>query len=183
MKIKTRKNAIVLIPPEQIWPPIQEIRSAHDRQYRRWMPHITLIYPFYSKQTCASLMSPLSLACSQIRAFQVTLARFHFFHHGRQGYTLWLDPDPDDPLNELQEYLWKILPECDDVRRFKSGFTPHLSVGQTNGRGALEMLLARLQKQWHPVTFTAREVSLISRDDPPGDIFHVEDVIPLMSEP
>ena len=38
--------AVVLIPPLEVWEPVQAIRRAHDRQYHRWMPHVTLVYPF-----------------------------------------------------------------------------------------------------------------------------------------
>jgi poly(A) polymerase len=38
-------TAIVVIPPEDVWPPIQAIRTEHDAKVRRWMPHITLVYP------------------------------------------------------------------------------------------------------------------------------------------
>ena len=43
---KTPKTAIVIIPPEDCQEPIQRIRLSHDRSVRRWMPHITLVFPF-----------------------------------------------------------------------------------------------------------------------------------------
>ena len=46
MPNKTHTTAVVLIPPESVQPPIQAIRSVHDRNFLRWMPHITLLYPF-----------------------------------------------------------------------------------------------------------------------------------------
>jgi hypothetical protein len=39
-------DLLVIIPPEAVWEPIQAIRRRHDRKLRRWMPHITLLYPF-----------------------------------------------------------------------------------------------------------------------------------------
>ena len=42
----TYKTGLVTIPQPAAWPPIQALRAAHDRKLRRWMPHITLIYPF-----------------------------------------------------------------------------------------------------------------------------------------
>lgn len=42
----THQTAVVVIPPEDVWPSIQAIRREHDRKIRRWMPHITLIEPF-----------------------------------------------------------------------------------------------------------------------------------------
>jgi len=40
------KTALVVIPLASARPPIQAIRAEHDRKLRRWMPHITPIYPF-----------------------------------------------------------------------------------------------------------------------------------------
>jgi hypothetical protein len=37
--------------------------------------------------------------------------------------------------------LQKVVPDCDDVEKFKDGFTPHLSVGQVRGRKSLEKCL------------------------------------------
>jgi len=33
---KTYTTAVVLIPPLELWPPIQAIRRAHDRHNVRW---------------------------------------------------------------------------------------------------------------------------------------------------
>ena len=46
---------------------------------------------------------------------------------------MWLAPQPFDEIVKLQERLQAIVPDCDDVRRFEGGFTPHLSIGQDFG--------------------------------------------------
>jgi len=49
MNVKTGKTyttAVVLIPPEDVWEPIQKLRRVYDRHFDRWMPHLTLLYPF-----------------------------------------------------------------------------------------------------------------------------------------
>jgi len=43
---KSYKTAVVAIPPDHLWGLIQGLRKQYDRHYRRWMPHITLLYPF-----------------------------------------------------------------------------------------------------------------------------------------
>jgi hypothetical protein len=42
----THSTALVVIPPGSAWAPIQAIRAEHDRKVGRWMPPITLVYPF-----------------------------------------------------------------------------------------------------------------------------------------
>jgi hypothetical protein len=68
----THHTVIAVVPPEQVWGPIQDIRRRHDRQHiRRWMPHVNLLYPFrtwassgraragargYTDNTCSTLL-------------------------------------------------------------------------------------------------------------------------------
>ncbi len=43
---KVYTSAVVIIPPKESWSSIQEIRKQYDRPINRWMPHMTLLYPF-----------------------------------------------------------------------------------------------------------------------------------------
>ncbi len=47
MTAKVFTTAIVAIPPQEVWPAIQAIRAVNDKHFSRWMPHFTLIYPFW----------------------------------------------------------------------------------------------------------------------------------------
>jgi 2'-5' RNA ligase len=98
---------------------------------------------------------------------------FRFFHHGHQRYTLWLAPEPTEPVIALQTALWQVVPDCDETRKHKHGFTPHLSVGQVRGKAQMEQLCKKLQSQWQPLTFTVKKISLIWRNQPPDDVFRV----------
>lgn len=40
---KVHTTAVVIIPPENLWPSIQAIRVKYDKAYSRWMPHINLV--------------------------------------------------------------------------------------------------------------------------------------------
>ena len=59
---KTHKTAIVLTPPDDVWGPIQQIRKVHDRKIRRWMPHITMIYPFCPEAEFARITEEVAAA-------------------------------------------------------------------------------------------------------------------------
>ena len=176
MADKTYTTAAVIIPPEEVWEPIQSIRQVHDRAVRRWMPHVTLLYPFRPREEFAALAAPLEGACRTIRPFEIELAEFRCFRRGRGNGTMWLAPEPTEALSELHEALWKVVPDCDDVRQFANGYTPHLSVGQAAG-AKLKELLDELQAGWTPLRFRAEGVSLIWRSDPPDDVFRVDRTI------
>ena len=91
---KLYTSAVVIIPPEEIWPPIQGIRTKYDRQISRWMPHITLLYPFRPENEYITLEKEFTEKCKSIEPFQISLKDFHYFNHGKQRYTLWLKPEP-----------------------------------------------------------------------------------------
>jgi len=174
MPAKTHNAAVVLIPPEEWCEPIQAIRQLHDRHLQRWMAHVTLLYPFQPRERFDAIEQKLREACSRIEPFEVRLAEFRHFHHGRQQYTLWLAPEPIDAMARLQAALQSAVPDCNDVSRYGNGFTPHLSVGQVRGEEALASLKASLQASWKVVSFHAEHVSLIWRDEPPDDVFRID---------
>jgi 2'-5' RNA ligase len=178
---KTHKTAVVLIPPRELWEPIQAIRRRHDRQVRRWMPHVTLLYPFRPVERFGAAAETLERACRTIEPLEVELAGFRWFAHGRRRFTLWLSPEPADAVRALQEALGRAFPDCDDVRRFGGVFRPHLSVGQVRDERALHDLAARLESAWRPARFAADAVHLLRRGDPPDDVFRVAATIRLGS--
>jgi 2'-5' RNA ligase len=176
---KTFTTAVVLIPPSDAQPAIQAIRQVHDRNFQRWMPHISLLYPFRPRHEFGQLTERFAALCKGIDPIQVELAEVRWFRHRRESYTLWLAPEPKDPLVRLQAVLGSVVPDCDDVVRHRDGFTPHLSVGQVCGQRQLLTLRQELQTAWQPVAFTVCEVSLIWRGEPPDDVFRVAQTVRL----
>jgi len=176
---KIHKTAVVLSPPQSDWETIQAIREKYDRNFRRWMPHITLLYPFYPKTHFDTVVDPLSEVCKQVEDFEMSFNTFRFFQHGRRGFTLWLDPEPQGAVCALQEALWKVVPDCDDTRKHKGGFTPHLSVGQVRSRAEVDEVLAHLQDDWQSLIVRVTGVDLIWRNDSPDDVFRVSHSIAL----
>ena len=161
--LKTHITAVVLIPPETLSAPIQAIRERHDRNIGRWMPHITLLYPFWPWAQLHRAVPRLEEATAAIEPFTMTLSKFQFFYHRRSRFTMWLEPEPMNPLRALHRQLHQRFPGCDDTARFRSGFTPHLSVGQVSGQAKLHRRLSRLQASWQPLEWAVDTVSLIYR--------------------
>jgi len=161
---KDNSSATVIIPPKEIWEPIQEIRRIYDRQIRRWMPHITLLYPFRPESEYNTLESLFSTICKKIKSFEITFSKFKYFNHGKQKYTLWLAPDPEFLIIELQYKLLAIVPDCNNVNLFKNGYTPHLSVGQIEGKKRLIEVIETLQRNWNQIKFTINSIYFIARE-------------------
>jgi poly(A) polymerase len=174
-------TAVVLIPPDAVWEPIQALRRKHDSKFNRWMPHVTLLYPFLPEESFDEAEALLAEALLGMKPFEVTLTGFHHFEH-RANVTAWLRPEdqPHGALKALHAALEQAMPECDEQgRKSERGFTPHLSVGQLPRSGAADITrtLAGWEKHWRPLTFEARDVCIIRRK---GDTpFEVVRRIPL----
>jgi len=178
----TYTTAIVVIPPQDAWPAIQAIRTKHDAKVRRWMPHITLVYPFLPVSEFQAAQERLAIVCRDVPAFEVELTEFRTFRHRRGNSTIWLAPKPDAGLIELQAVVQRSALGDHFEGRRHAGFQPHMSVGQVQGKAGMLRLVADLQAAWQPVRFAVSGVSLIWRGEPPDDVFRVAATVPLMSE-
>jgi len=173
MPVKTHHTAVVAMPPPEVWEPIQAIRRQHDRNVHRWMPHITLLYPFMPRQQCDEALPRLLEVGRQSAAFPVTLTTFRAFTHAFGKATIWLTPEPRQALVTLQAALQIAFPAYDEQSRFPTGFTPHLSVGQASSPRSRQHLLETLRASWQPVQFTLTAVMLIWREaDGPFEVAH-----------
>ncbi|MBN1490483.1 MAG: 2'-5' RNA ligase family protein [Phycisphaerae bacterium] len=176
---KTHATAVVVIPPLELWPPIQAIRRQYDRQFRRWMPHITLLYPFRPVERFDEIAPALRDCCATIEPFEIELKTFHYFQHHPRSLTMWLAPEPPEPVTALQAALQPCAPDCTDVTLHEGGFRPHLSVGQARSITELEKQLGPLQAEFEPIRFTVSEIAMIRRGPDKRDIFKVDRLIPI----
>ena len=183
MKDKVNISAVVIIPPPDFWGSIQEIRRIYDRNYHRWMPHITLLYPFRPESEFSRLESPFMAVCNNLTPFTLHFQQFKYFSHGHQNYTVWIAPEPKDPIIELQRSILKLVPDCDDVNRHKNGFTPHLSIGQVKGKSKLVNVMKELQVSWKSFKTKINEIYFIARTSEKKSSFEIKKRIPLMSHP
>ena len=179
---KVYTSAVVIIPPEKLWIPIQMIRERYDRNFRRWMPHITLLYPFRPKSEFDSLELKFKKICKDLAPFEVKLDSFNFFQHGKQRFTMWLEPKPQDSIINLQRKIQIIAPDCNDVVLFKEGFTPHLSLGQITGKDLLERTLLDFKSHWKSLQFIIDKLFIIARETSKNSIFQIKKVIPFSQQ-
>ncbi len=176
---KVYNTAVVIIPPENIWGSIQKIRKKYDRHIDLWMPHITMLYPFYPQSEFSWIIKKFSEI--KFESFDIRFEKMDFFHHKKENYTLWLKPEPPDKIIELQKKLLEYVPECDDVSKFKTGFTPHLSLGQIKGKSNLHSVKKKLEYNWKPLSLIVKYIALIWRNkENPRDPFKVIEKVSLI---
>jgi poly(A) polymerase len=174
---KTPTSAVVWIPPDSAWEPIQAIRQRYDRHLPRWMPHVTLLYPFRPREQFDLIEPLLYEACAKIPPFDAELTEVRSFEHSAHSHTMWAAPQPEASFRALQSALQARFPDCDDVGTYPGGFTPHLSLGQSHGPPELTRRLDDVRSLWKPLQMKVQEVALIARiGETP---FRVERVIPL----
>jgi len=133
---KVYTTAAIVMPPDEIWTQIQEIRERHDKAYQRWMPHINLLFPFVPEDQFSYAVSKAERGLRSVTPFTVKFEDFGYFEHGRSN-TLYLKPqdEPQGGLISLQAKLVALFPQCTDLEsKGATGFTPHLTVGQFVGK-------------------------------------------------
>eukprot|EP00298_Acanthocystis_sp_HF-20_P001844 c12305_g1_i1.p1 GENE.c12305_g1_i1~~c12305_g1_i1.p1 ORF type:complete len:305 (+),score=89.84 c12305_g1_i1:50-964(+) len=155
--------AVCIIPPEDLWPPIQKIRKLYDPAYDRWMPHINLLFPFLEEEYIEEAIEKMKKGLANIKQFSINLNQFGAFEL-KDRVVIHLVPktDPDNSLTNIYNILFSAFPQCDDQKtKSKSGtFVPHLTVGQFDNRQKAKDAFKDKVKFG---SFTVKEIAVVSR--------------------
>lgn len=176
---KTHLTACAIVPPEEVWEPIQRVRRLYDPHVRQWMPHINLLYPFVPHARLDEAARMVHEAVRIHRPFTIELAKLGFFTHRKGRITLWLEPTPAAPIARLHETLLELFPQCDDTARHGGRFTPHLSLGVFLQRSQARIARDEIEATWEPIAFEVTAVHLLARSGFERDPFEIVASLPL----
>ena len=175
---KTVKSALAIVPPPEIWDGFQRIRSVHDKAYKRWPPHINLMYPFLTDTGIVDVIPALMKELSQVAPFKVTFdsAGFGHFTH-KKSATIWVCPSPAQKIISVEDRLLRAVPQCNDLAEFSdAGFAPHLTLGQASN-ATVEKTVAKFAGSWTPCSCTVDALYVLTREG--DEPFTVAWVLPL----
>ena len=175
---KTVKSALAIIPSPEIWDGFQKIRSVHDKAYKRWPPHINLLYPFLFEEDIAGYIPAIMEELAAIAPFRATFGPDNFgnFCHSKSA-TIWISPAQKDKIIDIEDALLRAVPQCSDlVELSEDGFVPHLSLAQTN-KTSVEKAQAKFASAWSECSCVIDSLYVLTRDG--DEPFSVAWVLPL----
>jgi 2'-5' RNA ligase len=166
---KLHTATVALVPPEAMWPPIQQQREAlRDRGLYRWPPHINLLYPFLAREEFPPAAELLTRALRDCRPPVITLDALSCFG-GRGRGVLYAHPSSEEEMQalcELQATLQEAMPFCDEQQKH-GRFTPHMTISHFASRDEAEAAKARIE--WSPLTFGCEDaVHILCREGSAG---------------
>jgi poly(A) polymerase len=164
------------MPPQEIWQSIQDIRATHDAAYKRWPPHINVLYPFVKESFFDAEIETIAGVLSGIEPFEIVLKRFNYFDkRNQQTLYVFLQPSPAKAIGKLQQIYDSLIakyPACASAKN-RSQFHGHLTCGQF-ASDSIRSTVTDMNSAWETLTFTCDSVQLISRygNDQPFEVRH-----------
>ncbi|MCB9795153.1 MAG: DUF504 domain-containing protein [Alphaproteobacteria bacterium] len=153
--------ALVLVPRSDGWGPIQALRAEHDRAFRRWMPHVTLLHPFLAPEQAEAALELLREVLAHQPAFELRLERMGSFPgRGRQVAWLAAESAPRGALEALRAALAALFPQCVE----RAEYNPHLTLGQLPAE-SVERTLAAWAEAWVPQRCAIEAVALLRQGE------------------
>lgn len=150
LKLISAATAIAIIACPKYHLEINKLRSIHDKAYRKWQPHINIIYPFVQASQLNDALVVLKSAFQKtpMESITIKIDQVGVFRH-RKNATVFLQPDEgsSERIRVLRKALVEALGRDEGEGTHDGVFRPHLTVGQAGLQGDLiEKLWTKVEK-------------------------------------
>ncbi|EGR52117.1 uncharacterized protein TRIREDRAFT_75105 [Trichoderma reesei QM6a] len=158
-------TALCLIPPPQLWDPINTLRSLNDEKFTKWPPHVTLVYPFVTPEALPEVIEALcrSHLEPQDDDISINLEEPGVFSHRRRSKTVFIRPRPGpnvDRLSDLRDRILRFL-EWPKGRDYQ----PHMTLAQSeDDTTSWHQFLMEKARLLTPVTWRNHQLAIMMRD-------------------
>ena len=163
------RTALVIVLPDELWPRVDAIRSKHDKAFPRWMPHITIAFPFVDIALFAEAACTLKAALGCCGPLDITMSKIGSFAGKREVLYIGTDAESNEGLASLYDCVMGCFPRL--RRPGRDSFTAHATLGQWPEPAARQAKaeLALNFADWLPRRFAAPKLQLIAhREHAPG---------------
>ncbi|KAH0496585.1 hypothetical protein TgHK011_003937 [Trichoderma gracile] len=158
-------TALCLIPPPQLWDPINILRSLNDEKFNKWPPHVTLVYPFVMPEALPEVTEALCRSHLEPKDddISISLEEPGVFSHRRRSKTVFIQPNPGpdvDRLSDLRDRILRFLewPRGRDYR-------PHMTLAQSEDDAtSWHQFLLEKARLLTPVTWRNHQLAIMIRD-------------------
>lgn len=119
-------TALCIIPPKQLWAPIDRLRSRYDDAYRKWPPHINLVYPFVQVDRLPAALEAVRSAAQNLQPFRICLGAADVFQDGNYAH------ERHERMSRRLQDLHKAVVEAlghEDAGDYRV----HTTIGQSDG--------------------------------------------------
>ncbi|KAE9376273.1 hypothetical protein N431DRAFT_479585 [Stipitochalara longipes BDJ] len=134
-KLSSTQTALALIVPSQLQAEINRVRKIHDKAYRKWEPHVNILYPFVEAALLPSAIASLRahLSSNSISPFLLKIDDVGSFEHTRSATVfLKLGEESEEQICRLRRQLVAALGRSEDEGTREGVFRPHLTMGQVS---------------------------------------------------
>lgn len=170
-RLRSSQTALAFVLPEQLCTDINSLRRIYDKSFRKWDPHINILYPFVDPSQLPEVTSILLDFLATAINIKGCINDVGVFRH-RRNATVFLKPESNFEVisGRLRAELAGVL-GCSEMEGTHDGvYRPHMTVGQAglNGNSVERLMelagkLAELNVELKALVVLKRDVSGVMR--------------------
>lgn len=165
IQASSHDTALCAIPPRNLWPRIDRLRSRYDKAYGKWPPHINLVYPFVQVDALPRAVEAVQSAVTRYQrsSIRTRLDSADIFKHRHDNTIFICDDGENNPLMCLRCAVLEALGQED-----LGSYRVHMTIGQSEDMNASWHHLLLKKANWlPPVEWTVAELHVLVRERSP----------------